>query len=165
MLCENCGKNPAQKFIRKVGGREIEVELCPACYRALYPEKENDFFTAFLGSGTPAGKACPACGTTMAEFRRTGLLGCAYCYSAFREELIQTVRNMHNMQGEVRHTGKRPEASAEENYDRARDFAARKEAPIERLEQAMRRGDYAEARRLQGELKALSAELAREGKQ
>ena len=71
MLCENCGKNPAQKFIRKTGGREIVVELCPACYRTLYPEKENDFFPAFLGSGVSAEKACPACGTTMAEFRRT----------------------------------------------------------------------------------------------
>ena len=124
MLCENCGKNPAQKFIRKTGGREIVVELCPACYRTLYPEKENDFFPAFLGSGVSAEKACPACGTTMAEFRRTGLLGCAYCYSAFREELLETVRNMHNMQGEVRHTGKRPEASAEENGRKHRQLSS-----------------------------------------
>lgn len=163
MLCENCGKNPAQKFIRKTGGREIVVELCPACYRTLYPEKENDFFPAFLGSGVSAEKACPACGTTMAEFRRTGLLGCAYCYSAFREELLETVRNMHNMQGEVRHTGKRPEASAEEKYDQARDYAARREALIEQLEEAMRAGDYAAARTLQKQLRTLNQDLSREG--
>ncbi len=163
MLCENCGKNPAQKFIRKTGGREIVVELCPACYRTLYPEKENDFFPALLGSGVSAEKACPACGTTMAEFRRTGLLGCAYCYSAFREELLETVRNMHNMQGEVRHTGKRPEASAEEKYDQARDYAARREALIEQLEEAMRTGDYAAARTLQKQLRTLNQDLSREG--
>lgn len=163
MLCENCGKNPAQKFMRKVNGKEIAVELCPACYRTLYPEKENDFFPAFLGSGVQEGKSCPACGATMAEFRRTGLLGCAYCYSVFREELIETVRNIHNiMQGEVRHTGKRPEESAEEKYDRARDYAARREGLIEQLERAMRAGDYAAAGQLRSELKALNAKLARE---
>ena len=162
MLCENCGKNPAQKFIRSVNGREIAVELCPACYRALYPEKQNELFAAFPG-GASAGKACPACGTTMAQFRRTGLLGCAYCYSAFRAELLETVRGLHNMQGEVRHTGRRPSASAEEKYDRARDYAARKEGLIEQLEEAVRAGDYARAKQLQGELKALSQALQREG--
>ena len=99
----------------------------------------------------------------MAEFRRTGLLGCAYCYSAFREELLETVRNMHNMQGEVRHTGKRPEASAEEKYDQARDYAARREALIEQLEEAMRTGDYAAARTLQKQLRTLNQDLSREG--
>ena len=156
MICENCGKNPARKFVRKSGGREITVELCPACYRALYPEQETDLLTAFLDRAAPEDKACPACGTTMSEFRRTGLLGCAYCYSAFRAELSETVRGMQGMQGEVRHTGKRPAAEAEEKYDRARDYAARREGLKERLEQAMRIGDYAEARRLRNELKALS---------
>lgn len=156
MICQNCGKNNAQTFIRNVGGKEVAVELCPACYRTLYPEKESDFFTSFLGNGA-SGKTCPACGTTLAQFRKTGLLGCAYCYSAFREELLETVRSIHNMQGEVRHTGKRPEASAEEKYDEARAYAAQREALIEELERAMRRGDYAAARTLQAKLKALNA--------
>ena len=163
MLCENCGKNPAQKFIRKVNGKEVTVELCPACYRALYPEKEKDFFTAFLGSGgAPAAKTCPPCGPPLAGFPPTRLLGWAQWYSPFREELIQTVRSMHNMQGEVRHAGKHPEASAEDKYDLARDYAARREALIERLEAAMRTGDYAAAKKLQSELKMLNSKTARE---
>ena len=110
-----------------------------------------------------AEKSCPACGMTMSEFRRTGLLGCAYCYSAFRAELYDTVRKMHGIHGEVRHRGKRPEASAEEKYDSARDYAARRERLIEQSEQAMRAGDYAAVERLKGELQALSGRPARKG--
>ncbi len=163
MICENCGKNPAQKFIRKAGGQEVVVELCPACYGKLYPEKENGFFADVPSAAD--GKACPSCGTTMAQFRSTGLLGCADCYTAFRGELVEAVRGMQGIRGEVRHTGKRPESSAEEKeekYDRARDYAARREGIIERLEAAMRTGDYAAARQLQRELKALNARSMKE---
>ena len=41
MLCENCGKHPAQRFVRNVDGREIVVQLCPACFRMLYSEKQS----------------------------------------------------------------------------------------------------------------------------
>ena len=54
------------------------------------------------------------------------------------------------------------EASAEDKYDLARDYAARREALIERLEAAMRTGDYAAAKKLQSELKMLNSKTARE---
>lgn len=157
MLCENCGKNPAQTYIRNANGKQIEVHLCSACYRALYPEKENDFFTSFVDGGA-GGRSCPACGTTFDEFRRTGLLGCAQCYSAFREELTNTVRGI---QGKVRHVGKRPSVGAEEKYDMMRAYVTQRETLKEGLEKAMRERDYETARRLQRELRLLNGKIPR----
>ena len=39
-------------------------------------------------------KTCPRCGMKLGEFRKTGLLGCAGCYCAFREEILPTVRRV-----------------------------------------------------------------------
>lgn len=153
MLCENCGKRPAQRFVRNADGREIVVQLCPVCFRALYSEKEGGTFSSRLGGVGREDVVCPVCGTTFGEFRRTGLLGCAGCYSAFREELCSTVRGI---QGKLRHTGKRPEARAEEDYDRMRAYVTRKASLREQLEAAMREHDYIAARKLQQELRALT---------
>ena len=153
MLCENCGRRPAQKFTKKVGGRELTVELCPECFRALYPEKESVAFASLVGAGGREDAACPVCGMTFGEFRRTGLLGCAGCYRAFREDVLATVRGI---QGKLHHTGKHPDTQAEERYDRMRAYLTRRESLREKLEEAMRGNDYSAARRLQRELRELA---------
>ena len=150
MLCENCGKRPAQTFIRKTEGHEVAVRLCPECYRALYPERDS--FSARMNGAGREDTACPVCGTTLEQFRATGLLGCAKCYDAFREELTSAVRGI---QGKLRHTGKRPEAHTEEEYDRTRAYVTRRASLREQLEAAMRDKDYAAARRLEQELRSL----------
>ena len=155
MLCENCGKRPAQKFIKNIDGRALVLELCPECFRALYPEKEGGASASLVGAVGREDAVCPVCGTTFGEFRRTGLLGCAGCYRAFREELLSTVRGV---QGKLRHTGKRPETQTEERYDRMRAYITRRETLRGRLEEAMRGHDYAAARRLQRELRELTAD-------
>lgn len=95
MLCTACGKDQAQNYRCRTKEGEKTLLLCPACYRRLYGGKD-----------APAGaQECPSCGMTLAEFRKTGLLGCADCYTAFREELLPTVKNV---QGKLRHTGKDP---------------------------------------------------------
>ena len=155
MLFENCGKHPAQRFVRNVDGREIVVQLCPACFRMLYSEKQSGTFSSRMGAAGKEDAACPVCGMTFGEFRRTGLLGCAGCYDAFREELCSTVRGI---QGKLRHTGKRPEMRTEEDYDRMRAYVTRRASLREQLEAAMREHDYAAARKLQQELRALTAQ-------
>ena len=39
------------------------------------------------------------------EYTRTGLVGCASCYDAFRNELMPVIRGIH---GKTKHEGKRP---------------------------------------------------------
>lgn len=50
-------------------------------------------------------KTCPVCGISFYEFRNAGRLGCAYDYTAFREDLDPLLTNIH---GSRRHVGKRP---------------------------------------------------------
>ncbi len=156
MLCENCGKRPAQTFVKAVNGKELHVQLCPECFRALYPEKESTAFSALAGA-MREDTVCPVCGTSFAQFRKSGLLGCAGCYQAFREALSATVRGM---QGKLYHTGKRPEQQTEEGYDRMRAYVTRREALREQLERAVREHDFAAARKLEKALRTLSEEEA-----
>ena len=101
MLCSQCGKNQAQPYVRRTQEGEKTVFLCPECYRRLFGAKS-------------APRACPSCGATLEEFRKTGLLGCAECYSAFREALIPTVQVI---QGRLRHTGKDPARALDEERE------------------------------------------------
>lgn len=156
MLCTNCGKNPAREYARKAGGKELKLLLCPACYESLYPASgEDDFFTSFLGN-TGAKKSCPACGTTLDSFRATGLLGCAYCYTAFREELTPTVKYI---QGKIRHEGKAPDADAEEKYDLVRELVREQEEVKSNLERALQEQDYGTAELYKVRLKEINHKL------
>lgn len=49
-------------------------------------------------------KTCPVCGTTFAEFRQSGRLGCAYDYVCFKEDIEPLLVNIH---GAKSHLGKR----------------------------------------------------------
>lgn len=133
MKCTQCGR-PASKYQIAAGGKTREAVLCPACYNALTARE---------------GRRCPACGMTLEEYRRTGLVGCTECYRFFRRELLPAVKEI---QGGTAHTGKTPAADAGENYEllleRARVRA--------RLEEALKKGDEAEAERLGEQVRALN---------
>ena len=159
MVCTVCGTEGAKTFFRKVNGREVTLTLCPNCYARLYPAQESeDLFTAFVGN-TQRGasdKACRVCGTTLADFRRTGLLGCADCYTAFREELLPTLRFV---QGRLRHEGKSPSADAEKHYDEVLDLVREQEDLKERIKEAEHVRDGAEVNRLRGLLDEVNRKL------
>ena len=89
---------------------------------------------------------CPRCGTTIEDFRRTGLVGCAECYRVFRAEILATVRRVQG--NHTRHTGEIPAAS-EEKYS----FMLERQHLKEEIERALRAGRYAEAETLQQRLK------------
>ena len=63
--------------------------------------------------------ACPHCGATVEEYFRTGLVGCAYCYKAFRRELLPYVIRL---QGSAEHGGK--EVSRDGKYEAAQSLRA-----------------------------------------
>ena len=48
--------------------------------------------------------ACPACGGTLQDFRHTGRLGCAQCYTTFESHLRDLLRRLH---GSSQHVGER----------------------------------------------------------
>lgn len=49
---------------------------------------------------------CVECGTTYAQFRQNGLLGCATCYSQFENQLVPLLARAH--EGGTSHKGKAP---------------------------------------------------------
>lgn len=157
MLCACCKKNPAGLYTRKVDGKELPLHLCAACYEKLYPEREEegDFFASFVG-GEEREARCPVCGTTLEDFRHTGLLGCAYCYTQFREELLPTV---HYAQGKLHHEGKSPSGRADEQYDLIRELVHEQERLRELIKAAEAEGDDFVARKLKGRLAEINRKL------
>lgn len=158
MDCTICGSKFAKEYIRKTEGREVTLTLCEGCYAKLYSKQESeDFFAAFVGrTGGKQGKSCPVCGLTLADFRATGLLGCADCYNAFREELLPTIRYV---QGKLRHEGKAPSGDADEKYDLVRDLVRSQESLRARIEEAEHDGDELELVRLKAELARVNRKL------
>lgn len=103
MLCSNCKKRPATHF---TGDNENINGLCDECYERLGAALE---FAGGSPDLLPAPEeeplACPVCGIPFEEYERTGLVGCAACYDAFRKELMPVIRGIH---GKTTHEGKRP---------------------------------------------------------
>lgn len=159
MQCSVCGSNSAKTYERKTEGKEVSLTLCEDCYKKLYPAQEaGDFFASFVGrtGGKSKVKACPVCGYTLADFRHTGLLGCADCYEAFREELLPTIRYV---QGKLQHAGKAPSGDADEKYDLVRDLVRTQESLKVRILEAEHDGDELELVRLERELDEVNRKL------
>lgn len=161
MLCINCGRDCAKQFTKKIDGREVKLTLCPDCYARLYPEQDEGFFTSFVGRTESRKKTCPVCGTALDDYRRTGLLGCAHCYAAFREELLPTIRYI---QGKTSHGGKAPSGAADETYDLVRDLVREREVLKGQIDEAEKRKDESALRGLRARLAEINRKLyQREG--
>lgn len=143
MICSKCGKENARYYDR-TDGRAGKLCLCAACYAELRRE------------GT-AREVCPVCGATFADYRGTGLVGCAACYSAFLGELLPVIRHFQN--GNIRHAGKAPSGLAEEKYDRVCSLIDKQARLREKIEDARNAGDAEEAERLTAALGLVNKEL------
>ena len=128
MLCAMCGNDQARVYTRRTESGETKLYLCPDCYRRFMSGKASDTKNVR--------RTCPSCGTTLDEFRKTGYLGCADCYSAFREELIPTIRVL---QGRLYHTGKDPvRALGDEQAELEEELADAQKTGDKLLEQRIR---------------------------
>ncbi len=130
MKCDNCGEREAAIHLTQIENNTIKTaHLCEQCAAqkgvetgasvAKYPLGD---FLASLGKGTATeqeeepGTACPFCGGTLKDFRETGRLGCAQCYTTFEAHLRDLLRRLH---GSSRHVGERYEAPAAQGADGA----------------------------------------------
>ena len=91
---------------------------------------------------------CPRCGEKYAEFQKTGMLGCAECYHAFRRELTPIITRM---QGRAQHAGRRPPVSEEE---KARQTHMEELRAL--MEAAVAEENFEEAARLRDELRSMA---------
>ncbi len=162
MLCQNCGKAPAVTHYHSVVNGVVDDKyLCAECIGlAKLSHFEDDgifkMLTSFLSDTEPlktVAERCECCGTSFAEIRKTGRVGCGNCYKTFSSQLNSTLQRLHKS---TAHIGKRPEkadkteqsndlktdkinklqeelkkAIEDENYERAaqiRDIIRKKEA-------------------------------------
>ncbi|HET6231160.1 MAG TPA: UvrB/UvrC motif-containing protein [Longimicrobiaceae bacterium] len=117
MRCDNCGKHEAAIHLTQIENDQMTTRhLCEGCAAAKGLETGvggagsgplADFLaqmgkTGATGTAAPAG-ACPGCGLTLADFKRTGRLGCSRCWSTFDGSLRGLLRKLH---GGTQHVGK-----------------------------------------------------------
>lgn len=160
------------------GGVKTERHLCEHCARdlglnpggATLGQLITKFVVARQGQplapiGKPAAPArptpptsCRGCGTTFADFKQTGRLGCSECYATFEPQLGPLLERAH--EGATHHMGKVPKRW-EERSARAEADSARLERLADlrrRLEQAVMAEQYEAAAALRDELRKAEAQ-------
>ena len=180
MLCEECGVREATiAMVVRAGGESTTRHLCPECMKRVHQEllgkPIQDLLSGILSAISDGDESaspqedivCPQCGRSLHEFQRTGRLGCAGCYQAFREQLQPMLLRIH---GRAQHAGFQPEAAsaaftmAESAAEKAANAAAAAAAVPDRkaeltrlMAQAVAVEDFETAAQLRDELRALQA--------
>lgn len=179
MKCDRCDNESTVHEVTLKNGVKVEKHLCESCARqegiAVSPGVPiSDLITKFVvaqasGSKTapkPRAQACPGCGVTFAEFRQSGLLGCAACYSAFESSLAPLIERAH--EGATHHVGKTPRRAgagspgaapgggAPAPVDAGEERARRLRQLQQQLDEAVKGEQYERAARLRDELKKMS---------
>lgn len=116
MVCENCKERDAVVNLTKIKDNAVTHQrLCERCAAEQGVETTvaqpkpalTDFLQAVQQQATSAPgdqAACHFCGATARDFRQSGRVGCARCYTAFERSLRELLRRLH---GNARHTGRR----------------------------------------------------------
>lgn len=159
MLCDMCGHEEAFVWVQQVVGSEtVELKLCQTCAKKrgfMTDGDKKDFSVSGLLSGLIDGgekkhepmPACPSCGMTQTELRKSGRLGCETCASHFRGDIRVWIRRL----GAVpEHRGMYPKSALARETVGDRAGALR-----DRLRDAVSREDYEAAVNIRDELKAL----------
>lgn len=174
MMCDECGIRPAVVHLTTIVGGEVqEKNLCSACMAKIRNQLPGSvdldglagllsgFFQSAQSENNKEEREgeislkCPNCGLTYATFQKTGLLGCAQCYQAFREPLEVILKRIH---GNTQHTGRVPRKemnsiSAQIQIDQLK----------RQLAQAVTAEEYETAAALRDQIRALKKQIEGEG--
>ena len=122
MLCDNCKEREAIINLTQVEhDSKVTLHLCEQCAQqkgvetggtVLKTPLGNFLGAVVKGAGTagalvPASAdalRCPACGSSLRDFRDSGRLGCDQCYVSFDTHLRDLLRRLH---GSSQHVGER----------------------------------------------------------
>jgi protein arginine kinase activator len=122
MLCDNCKERDAIINLTQVEhDSKVTLHLCEQCAQqkgvetggAVLKTPLGNFLGAVVKGGGAAGALvptsgdalrCPACGSTLRDFRDSGRLGCDQCYVSFDTHLRDLLRRLH---GSSQHVGER----------------------------------------------------------
>lgn len=168
MQCEICQENPASVYVTDLEysaetphgelGKLHSRSVCDACASELNlphaqtPGQNKAVLFKLLQKTAqrakkPAAPGCTTCGMTMAEFRSEGRVGCADCYTVFREHIDALLVRMHQAQ---KHVGRGPGETKQTTT-----LSERLTRLTERMDLAIRAEDYEGAAKLRDELMRL----------
>lgn len=171
MLCENCGKRPADYHYKiNINGNVTEKHLCAECASALgggqfmpgamaashmQTPDFADLLNSFLLGGNYSDvrketEHCRLCGASLEDIANSGKMGCPECYNFFAAQIEPGIRRIH---GPVVHTGKVPGHAGE---------AVKKKRRVDQLKSdmdaAVAAQEYEKAAKIRDELRALEQE-------
>ena len=128
MVCDNCHERDAVVNLTTIENNAVrQLHLCEQCAAERGVETSvatpkhplGEFLQAVQQQSMPAsaeaGK-CAFCGLTMKDFRDTGRMGCARCYTTFESSMRELLRRVH---GGPRHIGRAYRAPKEEVLEKA----------------------------------------------
>lgn len=117
MKCDLCDKSAVVHEVTIQDGVKREVHLCETCARdagvSIPAHKPiEQVLSQFVVSKpkrsrrSSAAVTCEGCGHRLADFRQSGLLGCAKCYETFERDLVAVIERAQN--SGTAHAGKCP---------------------------------------------------------
>ena len=173
-VCQVCGQHRASIIVKtNVNGVVTEKRLCKHCAGKLNEGKmisdllsgANIMSALFNGGATPyrsTPRVCPKCGTTEKEVRKNFRLGCSSCYDAFNDIIDAAFEQM----GGRPYKGRTPRDTVVEKEVVKAEKSKPKIKPVDevtalksRIAEAAAAQNYAEAARLQEQLKKLSGKI------
>ena len=115
----DCPKKKTVHLTEIIDGQMTEMHLCENCPKLKKVNVDQqfglagmladfgDFITPALEDETSSKKIlqCEQCGLGYNEFRKSGRLGCGYCYESFKKPMTVLLKNIH---GSDKHCGKAP---------------------------------------------------------
>ena len=125
MLCYQCKQNESVRKYKQIkNGIAQEHNYCFDCYQKLLLSLQSE------NSEENELSACPYCGTTEEEFRKSKLVGCVHCYQTLKSVSSVITR----MQGKKAHQGKYPSIETEslETFQESVTFEMATEEQIEK---------------------------------
>lgn len=108
--CQQCHEHEAIVHLTLASnGNSVTVHLCSECAAergiksglvdwssvAGLPEGIGDLLPEWFTGGSDLAVRCDCCGTTVADWRASRLLGCERCWLAFESSLTDLVRRFH----------------------------------------------------------------------
>jgi protein arginine kinase activator len=154
MLCDVCGERDAVVKVTQVGeqGKTL-VQMCERCAAerniettvSLSKNPLGEFLSDLQKQASPSSAdtaRCTFCNATLRDFRATGRLGCARCYTTFEPSLRDLLRRVH---GSSKHLGRR--------YESPEIAMTEEQTELHELRERLRRAIEAEQFELAAELR------------
>jgi protein arginine kinase activator len=166
MNCDLCDKPAVVHEVILRHGVKQELHLCEDHAKEQgytlpgEPPLEKILQQFVMASEPPTPKvsttlSCDACGLTLAEFRRTGNLGCPECYESFGRGLEGIIQRAQN--GGTHHVGRTPRGEGA-GKDRQLEIGRL----VKDLEDAVAAEEFERAASLRDRLRRLETEVAGE---